>query len=148
MVRPLENVTVPGMVVLLNWLTVVDKALPDKFVPYVITEDGRWLKKNTGAYFTFTVKVAVAGKYRTVSVGKNRQKMVNGPRTSNNEDAVNTAPAILFLLKVNVPARATVIPLITDSIVEYASTWVTVGNVIVGAVCPNTVSEEDAEETV
>ena len=113
----LENVIVPGMFVLLNWPTVVVKTVSERFVPYVIVDDGRWLNKNDGVNFTFIVIVDELGKYKSVFVGVKLQNIVNGPRALNVDAIDNISPVLLFFLKMYVPSTPALVPVIKDSIV-------------------------------
>ena len=113
----LENVIVPGMFVLLNWPTVVVKTVSERFVPYVIVDDGRWLNKNDGVNFTFIVIVDELGKYKSVFVGVKLQNIVNGPRAVNVDAIDNISPVLLVFLKMYVPSTPALVPVIKDSIV-------------------------------
>ena len=113
----LENVIVPGMFVLLNWPTVVVKTVSERFVPYVIVDDGRWLNKNDGVNFTFIVIVDELGKYKSVFVGVKLQNIVNGPRAVNVDVIDNISPVLLVILKMYVPSTPALVPVIKDSIV-------------------------------
>ena len=111
----LENVIVPGMFVLLNWPRVVVNTVSERFVPYVIVDDGRWLNKNDGVNFTFIVIVDELGKYKSVFVGVKLQNIVNGPRALNVDAIDNISPVLLFFLKMYVPSTPALVPVIKDS---------------------------------